>query len=80
MIQIFNLQFILHAHNLSLEKIKSSLAEFGKVIEVADCQDALGESRNYRINLETEEPTLVFDVCSQFGRIKSMKINEEKER
>lgn len=77
--QKFILEFILHTQNATLEMIKSSLGEFAEEIEVMDCMDATGEAKNYKINLRAEEPTLVFDLCSQFGRIKSAKVNEEKE-
>ena len=76
MIQKFVLEFILHAHNTSAEKIKSSLAEFGEDLSV--CADGLDKcSKDFKINLRTDEPTIIFDLCSQIGRIKSVKINEE---
>jgi len=75
MIQKFSLEFILHAKNSSLKAIKSSLAEFGDGLTISDSRDQ-AESGNYNVSLITEEPALIFDICSQFGRIRSIKVNE----
>ena len=77
MIQRYLLQFTLHTHNGSLQKIKSSLAEFGEHIEVATVTDDLVKGNDFKVSMCTEDPTLIFDVCSQFGRITSVKVNEE---
>lgn len=76
-IQKFHLEFILHMQNPSLETIKNSLAEFGEGLEITECQDNSGESRNFKININTQEPTAIFDICAQFGRIRSAKIKED---
>lgn len=74
--QKYRLEFILHVWNIPLQQVKSSLAEFGEILEITDCQDANSQGKDYKININTEEPTLIFDVCSQFGRIRSVKVNE----
>jgi dihydroxyacetone kinase-like predicted kinase len=73
MITKYSLEFILHTKNTSAKMIKSSLAEFGNDLVVDPCPDH-GESCNYKVNMITEDPTLVFDLCSQFGRIRSVKV------
>ena len=75
MITKYALEFILHAKGSSPENIQSALAEFGSDLVVGDCQ-APGESCNYKVNMMTEDPTLVFDLCSQLGRIRSVKVHE----
>jgi len=75
--QKFSLEFILHVHGPARESIKNALSEFGDHLEITDDTQGSGEARDFRIRMLTEDPTLVFDVCSQFGRIKSVKINEE---
>jgi dihydroxyacetone kinase-like predicted kinase len=73
------MEFILHVQKPCLEVVKNSLSEFGEGLEIADsCQHPDTKARNLKINIDTEEPTAIFDVCSQFGRIKSVKINEVK--
>ena len=75
MITKYALEFVLHAKDSSPKIIKSALAEFGSELMVADCLKQ-GESCNYDVRMITEDPTLVFDLCSQLGRIRSVKVNE----
>ncbi|MCG2713250.1 MAG: hypothetical protein L6308_00145 [Candidatus Omnitrophica bacterium] len=73
MITKYALEFILHAKGSSSKIIKNALAEFGSDLVVGDCQKH-GESCDYKVTMITEDPTLVFDLCSQFGRIRSIKV------
>lgn len=73
MINKYTLEFILHTRNSSLKVIKSSLAEFGSDLAVSQ-MDREKEKCDYRISMVTEDPTLVFDLCSQLGRIRSVKV------
>ena len=75
MITKYVLEFVLHAKDSSPKIIKSALAEFGSGLTVIDYQKQ-AESCNYRVNMITEDPTLVFDLCSQLGRIRSVKVHE----
>jgi dihydroxyacetone kinase-like predicted kinase len=74
--QRYHLEFILHVQNATPADIKNSLAEFSENLEVSDSPDSTLESRNLKIRIITEEPTAIFDICSQFGRIRSIKIDE----
>jgi len=71
----YALEFILHAKAASTKIIKSSLAEFGNDLAVSQTDEEKQRS-DYKINMMTEDPTLVFDLCSQFGRIRSVKVQE----
>ncbi|MCX5693848.1 MAG: hypothetical protein NT014_01745 [Candidatus Omnitrophica bacterium] len=75
MITKFALEFILHAKDSSPKSIKNALAEFGSDLIVSECQKPT-ESCNYKVEMVTEDPTLVFDLCSQLGRIRSVKVHE----
>ena len=75
MITKYALEFILHAKDSSPKVIKSSLAEFGNNLVVSSLEDNK-ENYNYQVNMITEDPTLVFDLCSQLGRIRSVKVQE----
>jgi len=75
MITKYALEFILHAKDSSPKIIKSSLAEFGSDLEVSQALEQK-ESCNYQVKMITEDPALVFDLCSQLGRIRSVKVNE----
>ncbi len=75
--QNFLLEFILHAHNTSEPEIRNSLREFAENIEIEPLNsDAKGEGRDFKINMKAEDPTVIFDICAQFGRIRSAKITE----
>lgn len=66
----------MHAHLSMHDAIKSSLSEFADKVEVFEPLDPAGSSGDFRLNVTTDDPTLIFDASSQFGRIKSAKINE----
>jgi len=78
MITKYTLEFILHSKNNSVKQIKNSLAEFANNLEVSPAPEE-GEESNYKVSLTTEDPTLVFDLCAQFGRIRSVKAHEYKD-
>lgn len=72
----YRLEFILNVYNTSADRIKNSLVEFGEDLEITACQDNNAKSVAFKININSYEPTVIFDVCSQFGRIKAIKVSE----
>ena len=75
--QKFALEFILNTHDISLEVLKESLLEFGEDIEVFSLpQDDAERGTNFKVQMNTIDPALVFDTCAQFGRLKAVKIHE----
>ena len=72
----FKLDFILHTYNTTIDALRSALAEFGEKLDVAEVIDAAQKGNNFKVNINTEDPTIVFDVCSQFGRIRSVKVED----
>ncbi len=73
----FRLDFTLHTYNTSLEAVKRTLGEFGEKLDIFEVQDSSQKGKNFKININTEDPTIIFDVCSQFGRIRSVKVGDE---
>ena len=73
----FRLEFRLHTYNTTLEAVKSSLAEFGEKLDISEVVDSAQKGKDFKVNINTEDPTIVFDVCSQFGRIRSVKVGDE---
>jgi len=73
----YRLEFILNTYNGDLATIKNSLLEFGNSLAIDPAQET-DESGgcNFKINIQTEDPTIIFDICGQFGRIKSVKVEE----
>ena len=82
-IKQFRLEFILHAHNTTARAIKNSLTEFVEAIDITEnplpASSGVGEGKDYAICTQAEDPTMIFDICAQFGRIRSVKV-EEKEK
>jgi dihydroxyacetone kinase-like predicted kinase len=78
MMPSYHLEFILNTEVSSLVKIKNSLAEFGNNLKVLEMPQIEGEKgENFQIQIYTQDPTIIFDLCAQFGRIKSIRIKEE---
>ena len=71
-----SLNFILTTMDASEEAIRNSLVEFGEGLEILALKKA-EDSRvqDYNIIIRTEDPTIIFDLCAEFGRIKSVKIS-----
>jgi len=79
MIDKYSVEFILITNVESLDTLRSSLSEFAEVSSIKDFEPLENTgSKNLEVKLVTEEPTAIFDICAQFGRIKSVKINEVK--
>ncbi len=74
----YGLEFILQTRNAARDSLKNRLAEFGEGLQVFGPEEDCDEVRDFRINIITGDPTVIFDICSQFGRIKTVKINEIK--
>lgn len=77
MIPNYKLEFILHTHNGTDEGIRSCLSEFGECLEVSACGSPDDKGSNFMVRLVTQEPTAIFDICGQIGRIRQVKINED---
>jgi len=75
--QKYRLEFILHIQNIPQERIEDSIADLGEGLEITDCREELTRGKNLKININVEDPAIVLDACAQFGRIKSVKVDEE---
>ena len=74
--QKYSLEFLLSVYNLSARKLASSLSEFSEGLEIAPLRDEKNNRETVKIRLVTDDPTVIFDICSQFGRIKSVKVQD----
>ena len=73
----YRLEFILHTHDTTPQLIKDSIVRLGEKFEILKLpQDAAGTGEDFKINMYADDPTIIFDTCAQFGRIKSVKIDE----
>ncbi len=75
------LEFILNMQTVSMETLKNSIVEFGEDLEILQLQqDDDVEGRDFKIRIYTEDPTIIFDTCTQFGRLKSIKVDERHDK
>lgn len=73
----YSLEFVLNMQAVSAQSLRDSIVEFGEGLDIFQLpQDNDAKGRDFRIRIYTEDPTVIFDTCAQFGRIKSVKINE----
>ncbi|MBN1912775.1 MAG: hypothetical protein JW788_00085 [Candidatus Omnitrophica bacterium] len=74
----YSLEFILSVHDPCLDVIRESLSQYGEDLKIAPLAPGENEKGDsFKINIRARDPTLVFDICAQLGRFKSVKINEE---
>jgi len=73
----YRLEFILSIQDASPQIIRNAIVGFGEGLEISPLpQDNGGKTRDLKIHILTEDPTVIFDTCAQFGRIKSVKVDE----
>ena len=73
----YRLEFILHAYDLTASVLEQRLREFGEDLEIFELSaDNPEKGKNFRIHICSEDPTIIFDACAEFGRLKSVKIDE----
>ena len=59
-----------------METVKSSIMELGQDIDICELHPKENpQGKDLKINMRTDDPTIIFDTCAEFGRIKSVKIN-----
>jgi len=88
----FNLEFILNIRAVSVDVIRNSLIEFSDKLEIVELpvkeeqkpnsgvpvRQKTELARDIKVYISTEDPPIVFDTCSQFGILKSVKVEEVK--
>lgn len=65
----------MNINDVPLETIKNCLVEFGENLEIFALEKEAAKGKDLQIRITTEDPTIIFDTCSQFGRLKSVKID-----
>ncbi len=75
----YYLEFILNIPvAVPMETLRNSLVEFGENLEISQAlrdNDIKGE--DFKVCIYTDDPTIIFDTCAQFGKMKSIKIDEK---
>lgn len=75
----YHLEFILNIFpDIPTETLKNSLVEFGENLEISQAlQDNDIKGKDLKVCIHTDDPTIIFDTCAQFGKMKSIKIDEK---
>jgi dihydroxyacetone kinase-like predicted kinase len=73
--QKYRLEFILSTKDSPREEIRRSLAGLGENLIIAAAGEGVSTSGDLKICIHTDDPTLIFDASSQFGKLKSVKID-----
>lgn len=68
-------EFLISVYEASVETLRGCLFELGEELNLEE-EDNNGKGKIVRVKIYTDEPHLVFDACSQFGRLKSVKVSE----
>ncbi len=76
--QKYQIQFTLHTHGNTLTEIRNAFREFGEELAIEQAVPENPEKSDFSISLVSEEPTAIFDICGQFGRIRAVKVTEIK--
>ncbi len=72
------LEFILTVKEAQIELIRNSLVEFGEDLGIdvqLEDNSCLARKQNLKIKITTLDPAIIFDICADFGRLKSVKID-----
>jgi dihydroxyacetone kinase-like predicted kinase len=72
----YRVEFRLNIDDISLAVIRECLAELGEDLNLEEEKEESTKNRIIKIHLHTDNPHLVFDACSEFGRLKQVKISE----
>ncbi len=80
MVKIYHLDFILSTPDTSLDVLKKSLEGCADNPEILEMPDENSQKcKNFMIHVRTQDPTLIFDICSEYGKISSVKVDEVDE-
>ncbi len=72
----YYLEFILCARKEDIQAIKDTLKDYVRSIEVQHSESCDQASDELKVTLEAPDPTLIFDLCREFGKMKSVKVDE----
>ena len=74
----YDVEFILGGEDLSEQILKDYLKNLGKILEISHVSDGQSEPNAFKIHVQTENPHIVFDTCSLFGKLQRVKVEELK--
>ena len=69
----YHLEFIINGQDLTAGQLIECLGGYAEGLEITENKEVPG---SFRVSLSAVEPTIIFDTCAQFGRLKSIKVSE----
>ena len=69
----------MNIYGASFEELRDCLTNLGDELNLDEIEDTNGKGRSIKIHIHTNDPHCVFDACSQFGRLKSVRVEELKQ-
>jgi len=72
----YNVEFTMNIYDSSSDELKDCLTGLCADLSLDEDEETNDKGKIIKIRLCTDDPHLVFDTCSQFGRLKSVKISE----
>lgn len=76
-IRKYTLEFTLSGCEINLIEVERLLRGLGDDLEIIPLPQCGSErEQNYKVQIVTQDPTIIFDACAEFGRIKSIKISD----
>jgi hypothetical protein len=78
MMQKYQITFMLHTHGCTQKEVRNAFAEFGEDLLIQEMATSCDNENDFQVSLVSEEPTAIFDICGQFGRIRAVKVDEVK--
>ena len=74
----YDVEFVLGGQDLSEKILKDYLKNLGEILEISQALDSQSEPSAFKIHVQTENPHIVFDTCSLFGKLDRVKVEELK--
>jgi dihydroxyacetone kinase-like predicted kinase len=74
--QKYSVEFVLALEDCDINNLRSSLSEFSDEFKVFERKESKEGRQIINVSLIAEDPTAIFDICSQFGRLRSVKVDE----
>jgi hypothetical protein len=74
----YRVECILHTYDVADTELQQALSGCGEDLEILTMpQTDKEKGTNFKIQIFVDDPTIVFDACAEFGRIRSVKVEEK---
>ena len=72
----YSVEFTINIYNTSPQELRSSLTGLGVDLNLEEKKESDEKGEIVRIHIHTDDPYLIFDTCSQFGRLRQVTVEE----